>query len=666
MVTWYNSPDAFAYVKTLHSIRIWGGGPLPKRIGDGYVDAGLRLLTVYGTTETSFIAALCPYEEDAKDWAWFRVADQVNARWDPQGDGTFECQILATETHLPSVLNLSDVQGYATSDLCVNHPTKKHLWRIVGRLDDNLIHTSGEKTVPAPMENLIMSSPLIKAAVVFGHERLQTGVLLEMVPGSEIDVQNEARVAELRNEIWPVIEEANAIAPGFSRLFKEMILFASADKPLPRAGKGTVLRKAALSLYAPEIDALYKRVEEHAVDIIEAPTVWKVEYIRPWLLEVAASVCSFMAFSPRTDLRQQGFDSLTATIFRLHITKGLRSRKLGKEAKAIPQHLVYSRPTIEELSIFLESLVAGTLSQTELQINPVAEYIAPMTSDTVVELRTEGDGVPLILFPGIRGTLDSLRTLRAHFRGTMWGIQIHDSTPIAPFATFAAFLTEKIREKRPHGPYRLASYSGSSVLVVAVAKALEESGEEVTQLSFIDQFPLYWTLESTYEALRDEEKRRTWAADVPNLSVELVAHDPLYGPESDRYKELKAIAAASATGQPHENEFELNRMVIRQRLVTSLLDFLATFIAPTSAGSELAEYADAVNRWLSSVKAPLSAFTAEFGIVASIPEELRGEWGDLGASRCFKPVNHHFLDGVGHSGIMGDKRLSELLQQYAS
>ncbi|KAJ7624522.1 hypothetical protein FB45DRAFT_690443, partial [Roridomyces roridus] len=357
MVTWYNSPDAFAYVKTLHSI-IWGGGPLPKRVGDGYVDAGLRLLAAYGITEVGVIAALCPYEEDAKDWAWFRVSEKVNVRWAPQGDGTFECQIIATETHLPLVLNLPDVKGYATSDLCVNHPMKKHLWRIVGRLDDNLVHTSGEKTVPAPMENLIMSSPLIKAALVFGHERPQTGVLLEMVPGSEIDIQNEAQIAELRNKIWPAIEEANAIAPGFSRLFKEMILFASADKPLPRAGKGTVLRKAALTLYAPEIDALYKRVEEHAVDIIEAPTVWKVESIQPWLLEVAASVCTFMAFSPRTDLRQQGFDSLTATIFRLHITKGLRSRKLEKEAKAIPQHLVYSRPTIEELSIFLESLVA--------------------------------------------------------------------------------------------------------------------------------------------------------------------------------------------------------------------------------------------------------------------------------------------------------------------
>lgn len=57
-------------------------------------------------------------------------------------------------------------------------------------------------------------------------------------------------------DIRPTIEEANRIAPAFSRIFKEMILFTSQDKPLPRAGKGTVLRKAAVNLYSPEIEAM--------------------------------------------------------------------------------------------------------------------------------------------------------------------------------------------------------------------------------------------------------------------------------------------------------------------------------------------------------------------------------------------------------------------------
>ena len=51
-----------------------------------------------------------------------------------------------------------------------------------------------------------------------------------------------------------MVEEANQVAPAYSQIYKEFILFASQEKPFPRAGKGTVMRKAALSLYAKEID----------------------------------------------------------------------------------------------------------------------------------------------------------------------------------------------------------------------------------------------------------------------------------------------------------------------------------------------------------------------------------------------------------------------------
>ena len=54
----------------------------------------------------------------------------------------------------------------------------------------------------------------------------------------------------------PIIEEANKVAPAFSKIFKEMILITSKNKPLPRAGKGTVMRKLAVMSYEQEIEAL--------------------------------------------------------------------------------------------------------------------------------------------------------------------------------------------------------------------------------------------------------------------------------------------------------------------------------------------------------------------------------------------------------------------------
>ena len=46
------------------------------------------------------------------------------------------------------------------------------------------------------------------------------------------------------------------MAPAFSRIYKEMILIAAKDKPLPRAGKGTVMKKAALVQYQNEVEEM--------------------------------------------------------------------------------------------------------------------------------------------------------------------------------------------------------------------------------------------------------------------------------------------------------------------------------------------------------------------------------------------------------------------------
>ena len=54
----------------------------------------------------------------------------------------------------------------------------------------------------------------------------------------------------------PLIEMANEVAPAFAKIFKEMIIIADPDKPLPRAAKGNVSRKLALQLYDEEIEKL--------------------------------------------------------------------------------------------------------------------------------------------------------------------------------------------------------------------------------------------------------------------------------------------------------------------------------------------------------------------------------------------------------------------------
>ncbi|KAJ7181546.1 hypothetical protein C8R43DRAFT_1101377 [Mycena crocata] len=297
--TWFNSASAMAYLKTLHTI-VWGGGPLPQRIGDALVAAGVNLLATYGTTEIGPVSSFLQYEGDAKEWAWFRFSDQIKVRWAAQGEGTFECQVLAGDSHRPMVENMSDVKGYATSDLCINHPTKKHLWKITEGYTKYRAHRRRDyshirgKTVPAPMEDIVMSSPR--------YFDRNAGESANRRPNLQIDVQNEIQLAALRNKIWPIVSDANEIAPAFSRIFKEMIIFRSRDKPLPRAGKGTVLRKVAISLF--------KSVEEQTnlSTSVDPPAEWEADILEEWLLNLAGRFSRVTPLSPTADLFQQGFD----------------------------------------------------------------------------------------------------------------------------------------------------------------------------------------------------------------------------------------------------------------------------------------------------------------------------------------------------------------------
>jgi acyl-CoA synthetase (AMP-forming)/AMP-acid ligase II len=202
----------------------------------------------------------------------------MTPRWVTQGDGSFELQILATEKHVLAVENLPDVRGYSTKDLFVPHPTKKGLWKMwaffflsslvilwgangfrsIGRADDVLILANGEKIVPGPTEGTLLAHPAVQGVIMFGRERSQAGLLVEPAEHRAFDpLKDEMALVAFRNEIWPAVEEANRMAPAFARIFKEMILVTSPSKPLPRAAKGTVNRRAALVHYENEIHALW-------------------------------------------------------------------------------------------------------------------------------------------------------------------------------------------------------------------------------------------------------------------------------------------------------------------------------------------------------------------------------------------------------------------------
>ncbi|KAF5349813.1 hypothetical protein D9758_010235 [Tetrapyrgos nigripes] len=241
---------------------ITGGGFIPTNAGDQLVSRGVRFRVIWASTECGGPTLISTEDMDPEDWSAFAFSKRVKVRWIPYEGGLFRCQFLATETFQPSVENIppndSGERGFEVSDLFEPHPTKEGFWRIVGRIDDVINQANGQKTLPGPIEDAVLASELVKSAVIFGHQHVHIGVLVELSPGHEIDVSDHSQAERIRDQIWPILEETNRTLPQYSQIRKQMILIASRDKPLPRATKGTVNKVASVKLYEREIEEIYK------------------------------------------------------------------------------------------------------------------------------------------------------------------------------------------------------------------------------------------------------------------------------------------------------------------------------------------------------------------------------------------------------------------------
>ncbi|KAG2005476.1 ICS [Coprinopsis cinerea AmutBmut pab1-1] len=179
---WSSNSEYVEWLATRTGV-MFAGGALSKSAGDYLVSKGVRTMNLYGTTETGGISKVVP--DDDTEWEYFRLSEAVVPELDPQGDGTYEL-ILMPGPVSNLILSNTTVRGipaYATSDLLIPHPTKPHLYKIYGRKDDQIIHSTGEKTNPTPLEAILNHDMRIKSAVLFGTGRFQVGVLIDPEPG---------------------------------------------------------------------------------------------------------------------------------------------------------------------------------------------------------------------------------------------------------------------------------------------------------------------------------------------------------------------------------------------------------------------------------------------------------------------------------------------------
>ena len=247
-----NSEYLVNMTRRLHFVA-YVGGKLPEEIGD-QISSRLKLITLMGSTETM----LLPIELNSSftDWQYLPISPFLGHEFRLSRDGLHELVIVrnANLDLFQGVFStFPNLEEYPMSDLYEQHPKKPGSWVFQARADDIIAFNNAEKLNPVTMEAIISAHPAVNAAIIGGQGEFQAALLVE----PKVSPTTSEEKAQLLHDIWPTVVQANRDCPAHGRIMKDFIIFTSPDKPMPRAGKGTVQRYATLKLYAHEFEAFY-------------------------------------------------------------------------------------------------------------------------------------------------------------------------------------------------------------------------------------------------------------------------------------------------------------------------------------------------------------------------------------------------------------------------
>lgn len=274
--------------------------------------------------------------------------------------GTFELVILADESNrdaAPVYHNLPGENPFFTKDLFTKHPTKPNLYKFYGRRDDILVLANGEKVNPIPLEQHVQGSPDLKGVMLIGNGRTQTALIVE--PREPLD---SAGSTKLLGDLWPRVEQANALIPGPGRLGRGMVICASPDKAFARTGKGTIVRKLTEELYQNEIAKLYSSSsqQDNVVTVGlqgKSKTVYEQAAVVEFLRQIfAASFPPAATFGEEEEFFAHGIDSIQT----LQITTNLKRNLSGLTSQSVAwvsPRVIFQHPTLKDLSQLLAAFL---------------------------------------------------------------------------------------------------------------------------------------------------------------------------------------------------------------------------------------------------------------------------------------------------------------------
>lgn len=361
------------------------------------------MINVLGTTETGLPPCWLPAKED---WQYLHYNSAFKGIQLREVQDRLYQQFLvrdpSTDPYHGTWSTFPDFQEYTMNDLYAKHPTKQDLWLYVGRADDVIVLSNGEKLNPTSMELTIVGHLGVTGALVIGQARFAPAIIIELEDelAKKVEVREE-REAQI-NAIWPYIIEANKSAPSHAQLSRDKIIFSKPEKAFVRAPKGTVIRTATTKLYEREIEELYQDI--HKEDLENVPHIdltkdsSEIEAILGNLVGTAVGVESL---SPEQDFFASGMDSLQV----MKIARQLEAALDGKYRADTISRMIYSNATVATLAAALkdtsgtrpsvsgEAAMLQTLERFTKQLPPKnAKQLQPKTLDGLVVILTGSTG----------------------------------------------------------------------------------------------------------------------------------------------------------------------------------------------------------------------------------------------------------------------------------
>ncbi|KXL48244.1 MAG: hypothetical protein FE78DRAFT_87403 [Acidomyces sp. 'richmondensis'] len=394
----------------------YGGGPLSPGIGNKIAKV-THLVNALGTTEVGMM----PFYVHAKDsWEYFQYDPQMKGiEFREREEGVYELFLVrhpSTDPYHCAWWTFPNSEEYSTKDLYTKHPVKPDMWLNIGRADDIIVFSNGEKLNPSSMELILEEEPKIKGVLIIGQSRFEPAILIELRDdiAADFDPKIEQIKKQMIDSIWWVVEKANRNAPGHAKLSKDKIIFTVPEKPMSRAGKDTIQRQATLKLYSTEIENIY-----HNRDIDQTANDVKIELnedaekLQSAISNAVEKILGCDTINPDKEFFASGMDSLSV----MRLTRQLKaSAVLSGDAtlirSKIDSQMIYSNPTVNRLTYAMKAITISTSESTSKDEDRecamkemLNKYTKNLPQPHAAEPHFEGDGRITVLLTGSTGSL---------------------------------------------------------------------------------------------------------------------------------------------------------------------------------------------------------------------------------------------------------------------